>query len=167
MTQTEQTKSLPHPVYIVDGSRTPFLKAKGKPGPFTAVELALGCARPLLARQTFSPEQLDEVIVGCVMPGPDEANIARVIALRLGCGKKVPAWTVQRNCASGMQALDCAAKDIALGRAHLVLAGGVESMSHAPVLYNNDMVTWLGRLAMSRTLISKLKTITTLRGTLS
>ena len=163
MTQTEQTKSLPHPVYIVDGSRTPFLKAKGKPGPFTAVELALGCARPLLARQTFSPEQLDEVIVGCVMPGPDEANIARVIALRLGCGKKVPAWTVQRNCASGMQALDCAAKDIALGRAHLVLAGGVESMSHAPVLYNNDMVTWLGRLAMSRTLISKLKTITTLR----
>lgn len=163
MTQTEQTKSLPHPVYIVDGSRTPFLKAKGKPGPFTAVDLALGCARPLLARQTFSPEQLDEVIVGCVMPGPDEANIARVIALRLGCGKKVPAWTVQRNCASGMQALDCAAKDIALGRAHLVLAGGVESMSHAPVLYNNDMVTWLGRLAMSRTLISKLKTITTLR----
>lgn len=163
MDHTQKTKSLPNPVYIVDGSRTPFLKAKGKPGPFTAVDLALGCARPLLARQPFSPEQLDEVIVGCVMPGPDEANIARVIALRLGCGKKVPAWTVQRNCASGMQALDSAAKDIALGRAHLILAGGVESMSHAPVLFNNDMVGWLGRLAMSKTLVDKLKSFTALR----
>lgn len=159
----QDSRSLPQPVYIVDGSRTPFLKAKGKPGPFTAVDLALGCARPLLARQPFSPEKLDEVIVGCVMPGADEANIARVIALRLGCGKKVPAWTVQRNCASGMQALDSAAKDIVLGRAHLVLAGGVESMSHAPVLYNNDMVTWLGRLAMSKTLIDKIKTMIALR----
>lgn len=163
MDHTQKTKSLPNPVYIIDGSRTPFLKAKGKPGPFTSVDLALGCARPLLARQPFSPEQLDEVIVGCVMPGPDEANIARVIALRLGCGKKVPAWTVQRNCASGMQALDSAAKDIALGRAHLILAGGVESMSHAPVLFNNDMVGWLGRLAMSKSFVDKLKSFSALR----
>lgn len=163
MDNPELSKSLPKPVYIVDGSRTPFLKAKGKPGPFAAVDLALGCARPLMARQPFSPEQLDEVVVGCVMPGPDEANIARVIALRLGCGKKVPAWTVQRNCASGMQALDSAAKDIALGRANLVLAGGVEAMSHAPVLLNNDMVGWLGRLAMSKKPLDKLKTFAALR----
>ncbi len=156
-------KSLPSPVYIVDGSRTPFLKAKGKPGNFTAVDLALGCARPLMARQSFSAEQLDEVVVGCMMPGPDEANVARVIALRLGCGKKVPAWTVQRNCASGMQALDSAAKDIALGRANLVLAGGVEAMSHAPVLFNNDMVGWLGRLAMSKKPLDKIKTFAALR----
>lgn len=157
--ETKPSQNFPKPVYIVDGSRTPFLKARGKPGPFAAIDLALGCARPLLARQPFSPEELDEVIVGCVMPGPDEANIARVFSLRLGCGKKVPAWTVQRNCASGMQALDSAAKDISLGRAHLVLAGGVEAMSHAPVLYNNDMVGWLGKLAMSKTLVAKLKTI--------
>ena len=163
MDKSEQTHSFSKPVYIVDGSRTPFLKARGKPGPFTAVDLALGCSRPLMARQPFSPEQLDEVVVGCVMPGPDEANIARVIALRLGCGKKVPAWTVQRNCASGMQALDSAAKDISLGRANLVLAGGVEAMSHAPVLLNNDMVAWLGRLAMSKTFINKIKTFAALR----
>jgi len=163
MDSPELNKSLPKPVYIVDGSRTPFLKAQGKPGNFAAVDLALGCARPLLARQTFSAEQLDEVIVGCVMPGPDEANIARVIALRLGCGKKVPAWTVQRNCASGMQALDSAAKDIALGRANLVLAGGVEAMSHAPVLLNNEMVAWLGQLAMSKKPMDKLKTFAALR----
>lgn len=163
MDNLEQIKSIPKPVYVVDGSRTPFLKAKGKPGDFAAVDLALGCAKPLLARQSFSAEQLDEVIVGCMMPGPDEANIARVIALRLGCGKKVPAWTVQRNCASGMQAIDSALSDISLGRANLVLAGGVEAMSHSPVLLNNEMVGWLGRLATSKKPIEKLKTFLALR----
>ena len=163
MDDPKQRISIPKPVYIVDGSRTPFLKAKGKPGEFTAVDLALGCAKPLLARQPFSAEQLDEVIVGCMMPGPDEANIARVIALRLGCGKKVPAWTVQRNCASGMQSIDSAAANISLGRANLVLAGGVEAMSHSPVLLNNAMVGWLGRLAMSKKPIDKLKTFMALR----
>ena len=158
-----QNKSIPNPVYIVDGSRTPFLKAKGKPGDFAAIDLALGCARPLLSRLPINPEQLDEVVVGCMMPGPDEANIARILALRLGCGKKVPAWTVQRNCASGMQALDSAASDISLGRANLVLAGGVEAMSHAPVLLNEDMVGWLGQLSMSKTLLAKVKTFSALR----
>ncbi|HEX9842023.1 MAG TPA: beta-ketoacyl synthase N-terminal-like domain-containing protein, partial [bacterium] len=114
----------PRTVYVVDGSRTPQLRARGRPGPFTASDLAVAAARPLLLRLPIEPEQLDEVILGCVMPGPDEANIARVVALRLGCGERVPAWTVQRNCASGLQALDCAAQDIASGRAELVLAGG-------------------------------------------
>ncbi|HHH35700.1 MAG TPA: acetyl-CoA C-acetyltransferase [Gammaproteobacteria bacterium] len=139
------------PVYVVDGSRTPFLKARGKPGPFAAAELALGAGRPLLARQPFAPDAFDEVILGCVMPGPHEANIARVVALRLGCGKGVPAWTVQRNCASGMQALDCAWHNIATGRAELVLAGGTEAMSRAPVLLNDDMVTWLGAWNAAKT----------------
>ena len=150
-------------VYIVDGARTPFLKARGRPGPFHAADLALGCARPLLARQPFMPDALDQVVLGCVMPGPDEANIARVVALRLGCGKDVPAYTVQRNCASGLQALDSAAKDIALGRADLVLAGGVESMSHAPVLLNEAMVGWLADLNRARTVLDKLRVIAGLR----
>ncbi|MEN8177272.1 MAG: acetyl-CoA C-acetyltransferase [Pseudomonadota bacterium] len=131
------------PVYVVDGSRTPFLKVRGKPGPFRASDLAVGAGRPLLARQPFSPQQLDEVILGCVSSGPDEANISRVVTLRLGCGERVPAWTVQRNCASGLQAVDSAAQDIANGRADLVLAGGTEAMSHHPVLLNNKMLAWL------------------------
>lgn len=151
------------PVYIVDGSRTPQLKARGKPGPFHAANLALSCGRALLARQPFEPSDLDEVIVGCVMPGPDEANIGRVVALRLGCGKKVPGWTVQRNCASAMQALDSAAKDITLGRAELVLAGGVEAMSHAPVLLNDSMVAWLGSWMSAKTVTARLKTLAQLR----
>lgn len=126
-------------VFIVDGARTPFLKDRRKPGPFSAADLAVDAGKELLTRQPFLPKDLDEVIIGCVMPSPDEANIARVVAVRLGCGKAMPAYTVQRNCASGMQALDNAAKDIATGRCDLVLAGGTEAMSRAPLLYSPEM----------------------------
>ena len=137
-------------VYIVDGARTPFLKARTEPGPFSASDLAVACARPVLARQPFSASQIDEVIVGCVIPAADEANIARLIALRLGCGKRVPAHTVQRNCASGLQAVATAAERIVLGRAHLVLAGGAEAMSRAPIQWNNAMSGWLGKMLRAR-----------------
>ena len=151
------------PVYVVDGSRTPYIKARGKPGPFSASDLAIAAGQPLLARQPFAAAELDEVILGCMMPSPDEANIARVVALRLGCGERVPAWTVQRNCASGMQSIDSAAQNIASGRSSLVLAGGVESMSRAPVLYNDAMVNWLAALARARSPGAKLKVLGSLR----
>src|SRR3990167_2751368 len=144
-------------VYIVDGARTPFLKAKGKLGAFSASDLAVNVGKKLLGRQPFSPQDLNEVVIGCVIPSPDETNIGRVISLRLGCGKSVPAWTVQRNCASGMQALDSAAKDIASGRHHLVLAGGTEAMSRAPLLYNELMANWFAGLAMAKDWKTKLK----------
>src|SRR3990167_2293331 len=154
---TEASKPMRRDVYIVDGARTPFMKAKGKPGVFSAADLAVSAARPLLLRQPFAPSDLDEVVIGCVMPNADEANIARIIALRLGCGKSIPAWTVQRNCASGMQALDSAVKDIAMGRHDLVLAGGTEAMSRAPLLFNQQMVNWLAGLWGAKTLGMKLK----------
>lgn len=144
-------------VYIVDGSRTPFLKARGKTGPFSASDLAVNAGRELLERMPFSPTDLDEVILGCVMPSPDEANIARMVALRLGCGEFVPAWTVQRNCASGMQALDSAVKDISTGRANIVLAGGTEAMSRAPLLYTTEMSNWLAGLSSAKNWQAKLK----------
>ncbi len=151
------------PVYVVDGSRTPFLKARGRPGPFAASELAVAAGQPLLARQPFPPNALDEVILGCMMPSPDEANIGRVVALRLGCGERVPAWTVQRNCASGLQSIDSAAQNIASGRANLVLAGGTEAMSRAPVLYNETMVNWLADMASARSTGMRLKLLGRLR----
>ncbi len=137
-------------VYIVDGSRSPQLKARGKPGPFSASDMAVQAGRALLARHDIDRGALDEVIIGCVMPSEREANIARVIALRLGVPQTVPAWTVQRNCASGMQALDSAYRNIANGDSELVLAGGVETMSRAPVLYNANMVNWLGDMMRAR-----------------
>ena len=151
------------PVFVVDGSRTPYIKARGKPGPFSASDLAVSAGKPLLARQPFAPDDFDEVILGCVMPSEDEANIGRVAALRLGCGERVPAWTVQRNCASGMQSIDSAAQNIASGRSGLVLAGGVEAMSRAPVLYNSTMVNWLAAMAAARSVPAKLKVLASLR----
>jgi acetyl-CoA C-acetyltransferase len=159
-----ETKSnMKRDVYIVDGARTPFLKARGKPGSLSASDLAVNAGRELLARQPFAPTELGEVVLGCMMPSPDEANIARYVALRLGCGKSMPAWTVQRNCASGMEAIDNAAKDIAMGRHDLVLAGGTEAMSRAPLLYNNAMVNWLSSLMGAKTMGAKLKQWTNFR----
>jgi len=129
-------------IYIVDGARTPFLKAKNRPGPFSAGDLATQAGRTLLMRQRFSPQDLDEVILGCAAPSVDEVNIGRVVALRMGCGQKVPGWTVMRNCASGMQALDSAIANILTGRSNLVLAGGVDALSRAPLLYSDRMVLW-------------------------
>ena len=149
-TTRSQSTTNARAVYIVDGARTPFLKARSGPGPFRPSDLAVNAARPLLARQPFEPTALDEVILGCIMPGPEEANIGRVVALRLDCGDRVPGWTVQRNCATGMQAIDSAANNIAAGRAELVLAGGTEAMSHAPILWGPEMTTWLGQWMATR-----------------
>ncbi len=140
------------PIYIVDGARTPFLKARNRPGPFAASDLATDAGRALLLRQRFAPEQLDEVILGCAAPSPDEVNIGRVAALRMGCGKKVPAWTVMRNCASGMQAIDSAIAQIRVGRSNLVLAGGVDALSRAPLLFNDAMVLWLSSWYAAKTM---------------
>ncbi len=151
------------PVYIVDGTRTPFLKARNKPGPFKHADLAIRSASQLLNRMPFEPDAIDEVIYGSTMPASDEANIARVIALRLGCGDDVPAFTVHRNCASGMQALDSAAQSIASGRSELILAGGVEAMSRAPVMLSDPMVEWLGAWWAARDLPARLKLLGKLR----
>ena len=151
------------PVFFVDGSRSPFLKARGKPGPFKAADLGVSAAKPLLQRQAFTPDKFDQVIVGCVNPGADEANIARVMSLRLGCGDKVTAWTVQRNCASGLQSIDCAMQAITSGQSDLVLAGGVEAMSHAPLLWKEEMVGWLADWNRARGIGAKLKVLSSLR----
>lgn len=147
--------ALTRPVYIVDGARTPFLKAKNKPGPFSAGDLATQAGRALLVRQKFSPTELDEVILGCASPSADEVNIGRVAALRMGCGQKVPGWTVMRNCASGMQALDSAVNNILAGRSHVVLAGGTDALSHAPLIYSQAMVLWFAQMAGARSMGQK------------
>ncbi|MFA4970219.1 MAG: acetyl-CoA C-acetyltransferase, partial [Sulfuritalea sp.] len=151
------------PVYIVDGARTPFLKSRNVPGPFSASDLATISGRALLARQPFAPDQLDEVIVGCAAPSVDEVNIGRVIALRLGCGNKVPGWTVMRNCASGMQAIDSAIANIQNGRSQLVMAGGVDALSRTHLLYSDRMVMWFSRMAQARTLGARIGLFAKLR----
>lgn len=151
------------PVYVVDGARSPFLKARTGPGPFAASDLAVQAGRALLLRQPFSPTDLDEVVIGCAAPSPEEVNIGRVIGLRLGCGHRVPGWTVQRNCASGMQALDSAIANIQLGRSALVLAGGTDALSRAPLLFSDEMAGWLAQWFAARGLGARLTLIGKLR----
>ncbi|WP_412480528.1 acetyl-CoA C-acetyltransferase [Azonexus sp. IMCC34839] len=150
-------------IYVVDGARTPFLKAQKGPGPFAASDLATQAGRALLLRQPFAPSDLDEVILGCAAPSPDETNIGRMVALRLGCGKKVPGWTVMRNCASGMQAIDSAIANIQSGRSELVLAGGVDALSRAPLLYSDAMVRWFAGMMSLRTAGQKIQHFMKLR----
>lgn len=134
-------------VYIVDGARTPFLKAKSGPGPFTPVDLAVQCGRPLLLRQSFGRDAIELVILGCVNVIADEMNPARVAALRLGLGEDTVSFTVQINCGSGMQSIDTAYRYIRDGSHDLILAGGAEALSHAPLVLrqgrrSNGMPVW-------------------------
>jgi acetyl-CoA C-acetyltransferase len=142
-------------VYIIDGARTPFLKARNRPGPFAASDLATAAGRAVLTRQPFAPTELDEVILGCAAPSVDEVNIGRVVALRMGCGQQVPGWTVMRNCASGMQALDSAIANFAAGRSELVLAGGVDALSRVALLFSDAMALWFADFYAARTLGQK------------
>lgn len=143
------------PVYIIDGSRTPFLKARGGPGPFTPVDLAVQCGRPLLARQPFAPDAFDQVILGCVNVIADEMNPARIAALRLGMGESMTAFTVQINCGSGMQSIDTAYRYIRDGHSDLILAGGTEALSHSPLVFPQQGVRWFAALSTARTALEK------------
>ncbi len=157
-----QGQDMTREVFIIDGARTPFLKARTGPGPFSAADMATAAGSALLLRQPFAPEQLDEVILGCASPAADEVNIGRVVALRMGCGDAVPGWTVMRNCASGMQALDSAAANIRLGRSELVLAGGVDALSHAPLLFSEAMTRWLANWFATRNVGQTLRALQSL-----
>jgi acetyl-CoA C-acetyltransferase len=147
------------PVFIVDGSRTPFLKARTGPGPFTPVDLAVQCGRPLLARQPFAADSFDQVILGCVNVIADEMNPARVAALRLGMGERMVAFTVQINCGSGMQSIDTAYRYIREGVSDLILAGGTEALSYAPLVWPAQGVRWFAGLATAKGILAKLGAI--------
>ncbi|WP_347329770.1 acetyl-CoA C-acetyltransferase [Marinimicrobium locisalis] len=151
------------PVYLVDGARTPFLKARGRPGPFTPVDLAVQAGRPLLMRQPFESSAFDQVVLGCVNVISEEMNPSRVAALRLGMGENMPAYTVQINCGSGMLSIDSAYRHIQSGSSDLILAGGAEALSHSPLLLQQKTVNWLADLQLAKSPMAKLKTLTRLK----
>jgi acetyl-CoA C-acetyltransferase len=121
------------------------------------------CGRPLLLRQPFAPDAFDQVILGCVNVIADEMNPARVAALRLGMGEAMVAFTVQINCGSGMQSIDTAYRYIENGTADLILAGGAESLSHAPLVYSKRAVAGYGKLFAARSLGARLEAFLSLR----
>ena len=121
------------------------------------------CGRPLLLRQPFPPDAFDQVILGCVNVIADEMNPARVAALRLGMGEAMTAFTVQINCGSGMQSIDTAYRYIREGVSDLILAGGAEALSHAPLVFNRRAVNWYGRLFAARNLGARLAALLSFR----
>lgn len=121
-------------VVIVDGVRTPVGNHGGVFRDVSAVELARAAIVGLLERTRLDPAAVDEVILGSVAQPSDAPNIARVVALRAGIPKEVPAYTVARNCNSGMDAIIEAWRHIQLDEGDIYIAGGVESMSTIPYI---------------------------------
>ncbi len=125
-------------VVIVDGVRTAQGNLGGALKSFSNQKLGEIVVKSLFERTKLKPELVQEVIFGCVGQQSDAANVSRVISLMSGIPFQVPAFTVARNCASGLQAVVSAYQMIALGEADIIIAGGVESMSGAPYV-NRDM----------------------------
>ncbi len=125
-------------IAIIDAVRTPQGALGGTLKPLTAQQLGEHVVRALLERTRIAPSAIEEVIFGCVGQGSDAPNIARVLALQAGIPIETPAYTVARNCASGMQALVSAAQNILSGDRDIQIAGGTESMSRAPYV-NRDL----------------------------
>lgn len=148
---------------IIDAVRTPFCKMGSDLAPLTAADLARHAVVTLLARTGIDPAEISEVILGCVAQPADAANLARVVALRSGIPAHVPAATVHRNCASGLEAISTAAERIAAGHGDLFVVGGVESMSHIPLFFRPTAAAKLSALAGARTPGRKFRVATTLR----
>ncbi len=123
---------MPADVVIVDGVRTPQGIFGGALKSLTAQELGETVVRELLKRTKIKPEQVEEVILGCVAQQSDAPNIARVVALRAGVPRTAPGYTVQRNCGSGLQAIINAQQNIVCGERDVQIAGGTEAMSASP-----------------------------------
>jgi acetyl-CoA C-acetyltransferase len=119
-------------IVIVGGVRTPQGNLGGALKEFTNQKLGEVVTRAVLERTRIDPNLIDEVVFGCVGQQSDAANVARVIALQSGLRKEVTAFTVARNCASGLQAIVSACQMIVAGDAEIVLAGGTECMSASP-----------------------------------
>lgn len=153
-------------IAIVSGIRTPFTKAGGVFKDILADDLGAFAFKELLARATFDPKLIDEVIVGNVMQPPHAANIARVIAVKSGVPIQVPAYTINRNCASGLESITSGADRIQLGHAQVVLVGGVESMSNFPILFPSSMRAYLQNLKKAKGWLEKLKLLLQIRPSL-
>ena len=110
----------------------------------------MAAGQQLALRQGKAMDAVEEVILGCGAPTSEAPNTARVAALRMGLGEHVPAYSVQRNCGSGMQSLDNACQQIALGRNEVILAGGTDALSHAPLELTEDTAAWLGKLRKAK-----------------
>ncbi len=119
-------------VFVIEGARTPIGSFGGSLKEINAPTLLEHVFRGALGKTKIDPQEIDEVIVGQVFQGSDAPNIARYASLRVGVPQNVPGVTLNRQCASGLEAAVWGAKNILSGESEVVLTGGVESMSTVP-----------------------------------
>ena len=143
-------------VAIVAGVRTPFAKSGTILKDVPAVELARYAAKELLYRTEIDGREVDEVVMGQVVPSVLTPNVAREVSLLPQLPPGVPAYTLNRACASAAQAITNAADQIALGHADTILAGGVESLSDIPILHSRRFSRILVEAGKARTIGARL-----------
>lgn len=143
-------------IAIVDGIRTPFVKAWTDFWEIPAQELGRLAVRELLERTGLNPEKVDEVIFGAVAQPVEASNVARVISLLSGIPKEKRAYTISRNCASGFESVTSAAEKINAGFDEIVIAGGAESMSNIPLLYRKDTTKIFMKINKAKTALQRL-----------
>ena len=143
-------------LHIIAGIRTPFCRMGTEFDGLGADDLGRHACTALLLRTGIDPALIDEVIFGCVVQPAEAANVARVIALRSGVPQHVPAATVHRNCASGMEAITTAHQRMMSGHGDLFLVGGAESMSSAPMMFPHASALKFGELAKAKAVGQKI-----------
>jgi acetyl-CoA C-acetyltransferase len=119
-------------VFLTGAVRTPIGRFGGSLASWTAADLGTAVAKESLRRAGINPDQIDDSIWGCARQAGGGPNVARQITFRAGVPDKVPAFTVNQACGSGLRAIILAAEQIQLARANIILAGGTESMSRVP-----------------------------------
>jgi len=150
-------------IVLAAGLRSPLVRAGGAFAREDTAHLGARVARELIARTGLDPAEIDEVIAGCVGPPHDQANVGRVLALRAGVPQEIPARTVARNCASGIEAVTTAATAIEAGIGDTYLCVGVEVMSSYPLIYGHKMTGLFARLAKARSVGAKLGALASFR----
>jgi acetyl-CoA C-acetyltransferase len=127
-----------HDIVIVSAVRTPIGKFGGSLAGINSGDLGSIAIKEAVLRAGISPDQVNEVILGEVRQATESSNVARVAALRAGITQSAPAFTINRLCASGMQAVVSGLQQIAFNQAEIVVAGGTENMSKAPIYLRNS-----------------------------
>jgi acetyl-CoA C-acetyltransferase len=124
-------------VVLVSGARSAIGRLGGAFQNFPASDLAAAVIKAAVERAGVEPEQVDQVILGCVGQVMEDGYIARHAAIKAGLPIEVPAYTVNRICGSGLEAINTAARWIECGDAEVVVAGGVENMTMMPYYVRN------------------------------
>ena len=150
-------------IAIIDGLRSPIAKANGKLNDVNADTLGAIITKELILRNNLDYKEFDEVIMGNVAQPGNTANIARVMAIKAGFAQSTPAYTVHRNCASGMQSISSAIEKIHSNQGDLYLVGGMESMSNIPILYSDEFRNFITKFSYSKSFSEKVKLLSSFR----